>query len=139
MFGRRRSRACGGRISFVSQDTFLFSGTVRENIALGSPGATEDDIVSAAKAANASEFIAALPKQFDTAVGENGASLSGGQRQRIAIARAVLKDAPNSDPGRSHLCARHGVGTASADGSQEADDRKNDDHHRTPSVDDHEG
>jgi ATP-binding cassette, subfamily B, bacterial MsbA len=82
------------QISFVSQDTFLFSGTVRENILVGSSSATEEDIIAALEAANASDFVANLPEQLDTAIGENGATLSGGQRQRIAIARAVLKDAP---------------------------------------------
>lgn len=82
------------QISFVSQDTFLFSGTVRENVALGSPDATDAEVIAAVEAANASDFVAQLPKQLDTAVGENGATLSGGQRQRVAIARAILKDAP---------------------------------------------
>jgi ATP-binding cassette, subfamily B, bacterial MsbA len=82
------------QISFVSQDTFLFSGTVRENIGFGYPGASEADIMAAVEAANAADFIAKLPKQLDTAIGENGATLSGGQRQRIAIARAILKNAP---------------------------------------------
>jgi ATP-binding cassette, subfamily B, bacterial MsbA len=82
------------QISFVSQDTFLFSGTIRQNIALGSPGATDEELMAAIEAANASAFIAALPNGLDTTVGENGATLSGGQRQRIAIARAILKDAP---------------------------------------------
>jgi ATP-binding cassette, subfamily B, bacterial MsbA len=82
------------QISFVSQDTFLFSGTVRENIGFGFPGATEADIMAAAEAANAADFIAKLPNGLDTPIGENGATLSGGQRQRIAIARAILKDAP---------------------------------------------
>ena len=82
------------QISFVSQDTFLFSGTIRENIALGCAGATDQAVEAAAEAANASEFIAELPSKLDTQVGENGVTLSGGQRQRIAIARAVLKDAP---------------------------------------------
>ncbi|MEM6887909.1 MAG: ABC transporter ATP-binding protein [Pseudomonadota bacterium] len=82
------------KIAFVGQDTFLFSGTIRHNIALGRDGATHRDIEEAAKVANAHDFIAALPNGYDTEVGENGAGLSGGQRQRVAIARAILRDSP---------------------------------------------
>jgi ATP-binding cassette subfamily B protein len=81
-------------IGFVSQDVFLFHGTVRENIAYGTFDATLDDIVEAAKIAEAHEFIMQLPDGYDTIVGERGQKLSGGQRQRISIARAVLKDPP---------------------------------------------
>lgn len=80
--------------AYVGQDTFLFRGTIRENIAYGRPGATEDQIVAAAKGAHAHEFIQAFPLGYDTEVGEHGLQLSGGQRQRIAIARALIKDAP---------------------------------------------
>ncbi len=79
-------------IGWVSQDVFLFHGTVAENITYGSFGATRAEIVEAAKAAEAHEFIMALPYGYDTVVGERGQQLSGGQRQRLAIARAVLKD-----------------------------------------------
>ncbi len=82
------------RIAFVSQDTYLFPGTITENIAYGRPGATPTEIAAAARAANANEFISGLPQGLDTSVGELGGKLSGGQRQRIAIARAILKDAP---------------------------------------------
>jgi len=82
------------QISIVLQDVFLFFGTVRENIAFGAPGASDDQVVEAAKIANAHEFILQLPNGYDTMIGERGVKLSGGQRQRIAIARAVLKDAP---------------------------------------------
>jgi subfamily B ATP-binding cassette protein MsbA len=82
------------KISFVGQGTFLFSATMKENIRFGKPSATDDEIIAAAKAANAHEFIMDLPKGYDTQVGENGAFLSGGQRQRLAIARAILKDSP---------------------------------------------
>jgi ATP-binding cassette subfamily B protein len=82
------------QIAFIGQDTFLFSGTVRDNISLGRQNATEDEIVAAAKAANAHDFILRLGEQYDTDVGENGGNLSGGQRQRIAIARAILRDSP---------------------------------------------
>lgn len=81
-------------IGFVSQDTFLFHGTARENIAYGDPAAGEGKLMAAAKAAEADEFLAALPQGYDTVVGERGQKLSGGQRQRLAIARAVLKDPP---------------------------------------------
>ncbi|MGI9406977.1 MAG: ABC transporter ATP-binding protein, partial [Hyphomicrobiaceae bacterium] len=81
-------------IAFVSQDTFLFSGTIRENILIGGAEATNDEVVAAAKAANAHEFITAMTDGYDTEVGENGAQLSGGQKQRVAIARAILKNAP---------------------------------------------
>jgi len=79
-------------IGYVSQDTFLFYGTVRDNIAYGSFDATDDEIVAAAKAAEAHEFITNLPDGYDTMVGERGVKLSGGQRQRVDIARAILKD-----------------------------------------------
>jgi ATP-binding cassette subfamily B protein len=80
------------KMAYVGQDTFLFSGTIRHNIALGKPDATEEEIISAAKSANAHDFILRLPQGYDTNVGENGGNLSGGQKQRIAIARAMLRD-----------------------------------------------
>ena len=82
------------QISIVLQDVFLFYGTVRENILFGRPDATEAEIIAAAKAANAHEFILDLPDGYDTMIGERGVKLSGGQKQRLSIARAVLKDAP---------------------------------------------
>jgi ATP-binding cassette subfamily B protein len=82
------------QISIVLQDVFLFHGTARENILFGRPGATEEEMIAAAKIANAHEFITQLPDDYDTVIGERGVKLSGGQRQRLAIARAVLKDAP---------------------------------------------
>jgi ATP-binding cassette subfamily B protein len=81
-------------IAYVGQDTFLFRGTIRENIAYGKPGATEEEIVAAARSAHAHEFIQSFPNGYDTEVGEHGLQISGGQRQRIAIARALIKDAP---------------------------------------------
>ena len=81
------------RIAFVGQDTFLFHGTVRHNIELGRQGATSDEIIAAATAANAHEFIMNLPNGYNTDVGENGSRLSGGQKQRLAIARAMLRNA----------------------------------------------
>lgn len=82
------------QIAFVSQDVFLFRGTIRENIAFGRPEAREEDLISAAKQAYAHEFIMQFADGYNTNVGESGAQLSGGQKQRIAIARAILKDAP---------------------------------------------
>lgn len=82
------------QISLVSQDIYLFPGTVEENIGFGKPGAKRQDIVAAAEAAQAHEFILGLPEGYLTNVGEYGDKLSGGQKQRIAIARAVLKNAP---------------------------------------------
>lgn len=89
-----RLRDLRGAIGWVSQDVFLFHGTVFENIAYGSPGATLSDVIHAAKLAEAHDFIEQLPQGYDTVVGERGQKLSGGQRQRLAIARAILKDPP---------------------------------------------
>jgi subfamily B ATP-binding cassette protein MsbA len=83
-----------GQIGFVLQDTVLFRGTVRDNIAYGRPSATEQEIAEAAKLANADEFIAKMPDGYHTMVGERGLTLSGGQRQRIGIARAIIRNAP---------------------------------------------
>jgi ATP-binding cassette subfamily B protein len=82
------------QISIVRQDVFLFHGTARDNILFGRSEATEDEMIEAAKIANAHEFITQLPDGYGTLIGERGVKLSGGQRQRIAIARAILKDAP---------------------------------------------
>jgi ABC-type multidrug transport system fused ATPase/permease subunit len=82
------------QVSIVLQDVFLFHGTVRENILFGRPGASEADMIEAAKIANAHGFITHLPEGYDTLIGERGVKLSGGQKQRLSIARAVLKDAP---------------------------------------------
>jgi len=82
------------QIGYVLQDTVLFRGTVRDNIAFGRMSATHDEVVTAAKLANAHDFISDLPQGYDSAVGERGATLSGGQRQRIGIARALINDSP---------------------------------------------
>lgn len=81
-------------IAYVSQDTFLFDISVRENILLGRPGASDEEVIQAAKDANAHEFIVEMPAGYNSKVGEGGGQLSGGQKQRIAIARAMLRDAP---------------------------------------------
>ena len=88
------TRDLRNQIAVVAQENILFNDTIRRNIELGRLGATNDDIVAAAKHAHATEFILQKPEGFDTVIGEKGASLSGGQRQRLAIARAVLKNAP---------------------------------------------
>jgi subfamily B ATP-binding cassette protein MsbA len=82
------------QIGFVLQDTVLFYGTVRDNIAYGRPEATNEEIIEAAKLAFADEFISKMPKGYDTMVGERGLTLSGGQRQRIGIARAIVRNSP---------------------------------------------
>ncbi|MCA1202786.1 ABC transporter ATP-binding protein/permease [Priestia flexa] len=82
------------QIGIVLQDTVLFSDTIRNNILLGKPGATDEDVVAAAKAANAHDFIMKLPNGYDTKVGERGMKLSGGQKQRVSIARVFLKNPP---------------------------------------------
>jgi ATP-binding cassette, subfamily B, bacterial MsbA len=87
-------RSLRSQIGYVGQDTFLFKGSIRDNIAFGRPGASDEDIVAAAKAAFAHDFIMGFERGYDSPVGEQGMQLSGGQRQRISIARAFLKDAP---------------------------------------------
>ena len=82
------------QIGYVLQDTVLFRGTILENIAFGRPKATREEIVEAAKLANADEFISRMPKGYDTIVGERGLTLSGGQRQRIGIARVMVRNSP---------------------------------------------
>jgi ATP-binding cassette subfamily B protein len=83
-----------GRIAYVEQNNFLFDETVMENIRKGKPGATDEEVMNAAKSAGCDEFIRGLDKGYQTVVGSAGGHLSGGERQRIAIARAMLKDAP---------------------------------------------
>jgi ABC-type multidrug transport system fused ATPase/permease subunit len=82
------------QIGYVLQDTVLFRGTILDNIAFGRPNATREEIVEAARLANADEFISKMPKGYDTMVGERGSTLSGGQRQRIGIARVMVRNSP---------------------------------------------
>jgi ATP-binding cassette subfamily B protein len=92
---RKISLQCLRRqISVVSQEPFLFSGTVRENILYGRLNASDDEMLMASQAANCHDFAAAMPDGYDTIVGEHGARLSSGEKQRISIARAILKNAP---------------------------------------------
>ena len=81
-------------IAYVSQDNYLFDVSVMENIRMGRPGATDEDVINAAKACGCHDFIMQLENGYNTIAGGSGAHLSGGERQRIAIARAMLKDAP---------------------------------------------
>jgi len=87
-----KARSLRSRIGIVLQETFLFAGTIQENIAYGKPEASDEEIIRSAKAANAHDFIMNLPDAYDSEVGERGVGLSGGEKQRIAIARAILKD-----------------------------------------------
>jgi subfamily B ATP-binding cassette protein MsbA len=82
------------QIGYVLQETILFRGTIFENIAFGRPAATRDEVITAAKLANADEFISRMPLGYDTLVGERGSTLSGGQRQRIGIARVMVRNSP---------------------------------------------
>lgn len=105
------------QIAIVFQESLLFSGTIEENILYGKPGASKDEVIAAAKAANAHEFIEKLPNGYASTIGERGVKLSGGQKQRIAIARAILKDAPiiildeatSSLDSRSELLVQQGL------------------------------
>ena len=81
-------------VSFVFQDTFLFYDTLYENIAVGSPDATKEKVIAAAKAAQCHDFIERLPQGYETRIGDKGVFLSGGEAQRICVARAILKNAP---------------------------------------------
>lgn len=91
---RFKQKSLREQISFVLQETLLFRATVAENIAYGKPNATHDEIVHAARLANADEFIDRMPDGYDTMIGERGVTLSGGQRQRITIARAIIRNSP---------------------------------------------
>lgn len=89
-----QARTLRDQIGLVLQDTILFSDSVATNIRMGNPDATDEEVIEAAKAANAHDFIMELPEGYDTLVGERGVKLSGGQKQRVAIARVFLKNPP---------------------------------------------
>jgi ABC-type multidrug transport system fused ATPase/permease subunit len=89
-----RLQTLRNQIGYVLQETVLFRGSVRDNIAYGRAGATDEEIVEAAKLANADEFISRMPNGYQTFVGDRGDTLSGGQRQRIGIARAIIRNNP---------------------------------------------
>jgi ABC-type multidrug transport system fused ATPase/permease subunit len=91
---RPRLQALRNQIGYVLQETVLFRGSVRDNIAYGRAGATDEEIIEAAKLANADEFISRMPNGYQTFVGDRGDTLSGGQRQRIGIARAIIRNNP---------------------------------------------
>ena len=122
-------------ISMVLQDTFLFNGTVLENILYGNPGKSREDAIEAARIANAHEFIEALPDGYDTHIGERGVKLSGGQKQRLSIARADPQGRTHPDSGRGHVGRRRGNRKLDPGGAQAFDGRAHHDHHRPPAVD----
>ena len=107
-----------GNIALVSQEVALFDDTIRANIAYGRIGATEEEIVAAARGAAAHDFIMGLPDGYDTVVGEFGVKLSGGQRQRISIARAMLPQRADPAAGRGDLRPRHRVGAGRPGGAE---------------------
>ncbi len=125
-----------GQIGIVTQETVLFDDTVANNIAYGAAQATRDEIEAAARAANAHDFIMALPKGYETMIGERGQRLSGGQRQRLAIARALLKNAPILvlDEATSALDAESELLVQEA--LTQPDDEPHVVRHRAPAVDD---
>ena len=114
-------RSLRGQIAMVTQENILFHDTVRNNICYGLSNVPQERVIQAAQAALAHDFIMELPQGYDTLIGERGTRLSGGQRQRIAIARAILKDSPISDSGRSDLGAGFRVRTVCATRAEQPD------------------
>ena len=127
-------RSLRQHIAYVGQDVFLFRGTVRENIEFGKPGASEDEIVAAAKAAYAHDFIMSFPRGYDTPVGEHGLQLSGGQRQRVAIARALIRNAPVILLDEATAALELRVGIAGPRGYGTSLQRPHHSCHRTPAA-----
>ena len=97
-------------IGIVTQDTYLFNGTILENLLYAKPDATREEVENACKAANIYDFILSLPKKFNTVVGNRGLKLSGGEKQRVSIARVILKEPQNTYFGRGYILARFGIG-----------------------------
>ena len=123
------------QVGIVTQETVLFNDTVRNNIAYGQPHVPQKEVEAAARAALAHDFILALPAGYDTVIGERGVRLSGGERQRLAIARALLKNAPDPDSRRSDVRARQRVGIAGAGRAAQPDVRAHRVRDRAPSFD----
>ena len=123
-------------IAWVPQDIYLFNSSLRENIRMARPGATDAEVQNAARAAQAHEFITAMPRGYDTVAGERGVQMSGGQRQRIAIARALLKDSPVLvlDEAVSSLDTRQRA--RAQPGAPCCPSGAGDTRHRSPAVDD---
>ena len=111
------------QVGIVTQETVLFNDTVRNNIAYGQPHVALKEVEAAARAALAHDFIQALPSGYDEMIGERGVRLSGGERQRIAIARAILKNAPDSDSGRGYVGSRQRIGGPGAIRIAQPDER----------------
>ena len=121
-------------ISYVPQDNFLFSDTLKSNIAFGAEDEDMDAIIQATEAACIHENIVAFPDGYETIVGERGVTLSGGQKQRSSIARALMKNAPDSDSGRRSFRSGYGYGGAHSAESEEKQSRKDDHFNRTPHL-----
>ena len=122
-------------VGVVSQETYLFHGTVRENLAFARPGASDEEIEAAAKAAQIHEHLHSLPEGYDTVVGERGYRFSGGEKQRLAIARAVLRDPPVLAAGRGDQLARRRDRAGRAGGARRAQPGPHQHRHRPPPVD----
>ena len=126
----------GDAIGMVTQETYLFHDTIRRNLEYGRPGATQEELEAAARAANIHDRIAELPLGYDTVVGERGYKLSGGEKQRIADRSHDLEGPPRADPGRGDVLARHHLGAARAGGARAADGGAHHDRDRPPPVHD---